>query len=173
MKLKILFIVIATLAYSYLTVNAHASSPLSSSANAESSQMSKTALINELKSGSLLFEYKAESFSTGLALDTDVEMHINGVFNRVHVTQSFINPSNDWAEGTYVFPLPENATVDAMNIQIGDRVIVGEIKERVEAKRLYNEAKKAGKKASLVESQRPNVFTTNCLLYTSDAADEP
>ena len=44
---------------------------------------------------------------------------------------------------------------------MGNRVIVGEIEERVKAKKIYEEAKKAGKKASLLEQERPNIFTTS------------
>jgi Ca-activated chloride channel family protein len=60
-----------------------------------------------------------------------------------------------------VFPLPEQSAVDALRMEIGDRVIQGEIKGRDEAKALYEAAKDAGQKASLVEQERPNIFTNS------------
>ena len=71
------------------------------------------------------------------------------------------SPTDEWLEGIYVFPLSESAAVDTLVMKIGDRVIVGEIEERVKAKKIYEEAKKAGKKASLLEQERPNIFTTS------------
>ena len=80
---------------------------------------------------------------------------------RARVTQRFVNPTADWREGIYVFPLPEKAAVDHLSMQIGERVIEGQIKERQDAKRAYDTAKSEGKKATLVEQERPNLFTTN------------
>ena len=44
---------------------------------------------------------------------------------------------------------------------IGDRIIVGDIKERKKAREVYEQAKSAGQKASLVEQERPNIFTNS------------
>ena len=117
--------------------------------------------INEVKSGSIVYTRPDKSTFTELALDTKVDMHIAGTINRVSVKQKFTNPSNDYLEGVYVFPLPENSAVDRLKMHVGKRIIEGEIKERKQAKKIYNQAKKAGKKASLIEQQRPNIFTTN------------
>src|SRR5262249_43905796 len=61
----------------------------------------------------------------------------------------------------YVFPLPEQAAVDHLVMEIGDRRVIGQIKERQEAKRVYETAAANGQRASLVESERPNIFTTS------------
>ena len=53
------------------------------------------------------------------------------------------------------------AAVDHMRLHIGDRYIEGEIREKEQAKREYEQAKQAGKKASLVQQQRANLFTTH------------
>ncbi len=94
-------------------------------------------------------------------LHTEVRMQVAGLVARVRVRQRFTNPGAGWAEGIYVFPLPEDAAVDHMNLLIGERRIEGQIKERAEAKRTYQEAARSGRKASLVEQERPNVFTTS------------
>lgn len=94
-------------------------------------------------------------------LRTDVRLGVAGTIIRATVRQHFINPSNAWMEGVYVFPLPEQSAVDRLVMEIGDRRVVGEIKGRVEAKQIYEQAAAAGQHASLVESERPNIFTTS------------
>ena len=94
-------------------------------------------------------------------LKTDVNVHVTGLIARVAVHQEFTNPGTTWAEGIYVFPLPETAAVDHLRMRIGERVIEGLIKERTEAKKTYEQAKVQGKRASLLEQERPNIFTSS------------
>ncbi len=94
-------------------------------------------------------------------VNTDAVINVNGTIARVVVTQRFENPSDRWLEGIYVFPLPEQSAVDALHMEIGSRVIEGEIKGRQEAQQLYEAAKDNGQKASLVEQERPNIFTNS------------
>lgn len=77
----------------------------------------------------------------------------------VEVTQRYENSSTRPIEAVYVFPLPENAAVNAMKMTVGERVIVGKIDERTRARTTYERAKRAGHTAALVEEERPNVFT--------------
>ena len=90
---------------------------------------------------------------------TDVEADITGFLARVTVTQTFSNPYNENIEAVYVFPLPYTAAVDAMTMHIGDRKIVGLIKRRAEARAVYEQALQQGQTASLLEQERPNIFT--------------
>ena len=90
-----------------------------------------------------------------------MQIDITGLIARVNITQHFTNPSAEWVNGVYVFPLPENAAVDHMDMIIGERIIEGKIKKRNQAKQIYEQAKQQGKKASLVEQQRPNIFTNS------------
>ncbi|MGD1871055.1 MAG: marine proteobacterial sortase target protein [Neomegalonema sp.] len=94
-------------------------------------------------------------------LATKIDVSVSGPVARTTVQQGFTNPSDVFVEGKYVFPLPEGAAVDTLWLQIGDRWIKGEIKERQEAREIYEEAKAEGRKASLVEQERPNLFTTS------------
>lgn len=91
-------------------------------------------------------------------LNTQVDITITGLVARARVTQVFTNTSDQWVNGIYVFPLPENAAVDHLEMHIGERRIVGEIHPKQKAKAMYQQAKQAGKKASLLEQQRPNLF---------------
>jgi len=90
---------------------------------------------------------------------TDVEGWITGDIAHVRVTQRFGNPYDHPIEAVYVFPLPENSAVNDMVMQIGSRTIRGVMKKREEAKQIYETAKAQGKTASLLEQERPNIFT--------------
>jgi len=125
------------------------------------SQEKQSNPVNEADSGSMLFKFDDNTSIMQIALDTKVQMDITGNINRVIVEQVFTNPSDMWAEGVYVFPLPEDSAVDRLRMYIDERVIEGQIKEKKEAKKIYDKAKSEGKSASLVEQQRPNIFTTN------------
>ncbi|MBN2418831.1 MAG: VWA domain-containing protein [Deltaproteobacteria bacterium] len=90
---------------------------------------------------------------------TNVDVEITGVIARVRVQQLFTNPFNDRLETTYVFPLPENAAVDAYSFKIGEKVIKGVVKEKEEARKEYEQARNDGRKAGLLEQERPDIFT--------------
>lgn len=94
-------------------------------------------------------------------LRTYVDLRVTGMVLRATVRQEFTNPSREWAEGVYVFPLPEDAAVDHLRMHVGERVIEGAIQERAAAKATYEQAKQEGKRAGLVEQERPNIFTTS------------
>lgn len=90
---------------------------------------------------------------------TDVKAEISGFISRVTVTQEFENPFDDKIEAVYSFPLPQSAAVDDLTMVIGDRTIKGKIMRREEAKAAYESAKSLGKVASLLDQERPNIFT--------------
>jgi Ca-activated chloride channel family protein len=90
---------------------------------------------------------------------TDVKASISGYVSRVSVKQVFHNSFNDKIEAVYTFPLPENAAVDEMTMKVGTRTIKGAIKKREEAREIYETAKNNGEVASLLDQERPNIFT--------------
>ena len=90
---------------------------------------------------------------------TEVTVDVSGFIARVTVRQQFHNPFPDKIEAVYVFPLSQDAAVDRMTMKVGDRIIQGKIKERGEARAIYEQAKAAGKVASLLDQERPNIFT--------------
>lgn len=94
-------------------------------------------------------------------LRSKVDIHVTGPIARVRVAQTFSNPSDTWAEAIYTFPLPPDSAVDQLQIHIGERIIEGEIQEREAAQKIYQQARKRGQQAALVEQHRPNVFSTN------------
>jgi Ca-activated chloride channel family protein len=96
-----------------------------------------------------------------VAQDTDVSVTITGLIARTVMRQTYRNPGKHWAEGVYVFPLPESGAVDHMRLLIDDQVIEGEVMEKEEAKQAYETAKAQGQQASLTTQNRPNIFTTS------------
>ena len=90
---------------------------------------------------------------------TDVRASVSGYLGSVEVTQKFHNPYSSKIEAVYVFPLPHNAAVNEFIMTIGDRRIRGIIRERAEAEKIYQDAKRQGYVASLLTEERPNVFT--------------
>jgi Ca-activated chloride channel family protein len=114
----------------------------------------------QAQAGSLLWKMQ-QGYTSASTLNTSVEMKISGLVARVIVRQEFRNEGDEWVEGIYVFPLPDKAAVDHMRLHVGDRYIEGEIREKEQAKKEYEQAKRAGKKTSLVQQQRANLFTTS------------
>ena len=94
-------------------------------------------------------------------LSTKAVVGISGPIANVKITQVYQNNGTIPIEATYVFPSSTRAAVHHMQMTIGDRVIVAEIKEKKEARKVYEEAKESGKHASLLEQHRPNVFQMN------------
>ena len=90
---------------------------------------------------------------------TDVKAEISGFLSRVLVTQEFENPFKEKIEAVYTFPLPQNAAVDDMTMIVGDRTVRGRILRREEAQAVYEAAKSGGQVASLLDQERPNIFT--------------
>ena len=125
-------------------------------------QGEETVGLGEVGQGSLL----AATETPGRYLEvpvqsTEVEITVKGLVVEAVVEQRFENISSEWLEGIYVFPLPQGAAVHAMRLVVGDRVIEGEVQEREAARKVYQQAKSEGKKTSLVEQERPNIFTTS------------
>jgi len=90
---------------------------------------------------------------------TDVKAAISAYIATVDVTQQYTNPYDEKIEAVYVFPLPQNAAIGEFIMTIGERRIRGIIREKEEAKQIYEDAKRAGHVASLLTQQRANVFT--------------
>ena len=90
---------------------------------------------------------------------TGIKTEISGFVARTELTQEFENILPDAIEAVYVFPLPHDSAVDGMTMKIGDREIRAVIKERDEARKIYEQARNAGHTAALLDQERPNIFT--------------
>jgi Ca-activated chloride channel family protein len=91
--------------------------------------------------------------------DTRVDIAVSGVIADVRVVQTYRNEGSRPINATYIFPASTRAAVYSMRMRIGNQIIVAKIKEREAAKQEFETAKKEGKSASLLEENRPNVFS--------------
>ena len=115
----------------------------------------------DVRSGTLLLKGDTDGHVDATRLGIDVDLTVSGPTIRARVTQIFRNPTQNWVDATYVYPLPEGGAVDTLKMVIGDRVVVGEIKERQQARVIYEQAKQNGQRAALTEQERPNMFTNS------------
>ena len=112
--------------------------------------------------GSLLYRSPISGRYESVPLvHTDVILDVRGLALAATVSQLYVNSGTEPIEAVYVFPLPHDSAVYDMEIRIGTRVIRSTIREREEAKRVYQSAKSEGKRAALVEEERPNIFTAS------------
>lgn len=92
---------------------------------------------------------------------TAADVNIAGVIANVSISQVYVNEGKQAIEAVYTFPTSTRAAVHGMKMIIGSRVIEAEIKEKDKARKTYEKAKEQGKRTSLLEQERPNVFTMN------------
>lgn len=128
--------------------------------------------LDQVDSGRLLWKPLVPNQGSGMShgvtrykpatlLEEDVDINVSGLILTATLKQRFKNDTSEWLEAVYAFPLPEDAALYQMEMRVGNRLIKGKIKEKAQAKKIYQKAKAAGKKAALVEQQRPNLFTNN------------
>lgn len=92
---------------------------------------------------------------------TDVSIEVSGFVVRARVEHRFANPFRERIEAVYAFPLPERAAVRDMEMHVADRVVRADIQRRDEARATYERARSEGRTTSLLEQERPNVFTAS------------
>ena len=119
-----------------------------------------TNMVNaETTVGELELIESGKTEQLALLLNTEITGNVNGLIASINVKQTFKNNIDGWVNGRYVFPLPEGAAVDSFKMRIGERVINGLIKEKEQAQKEFEAAKRSGKKAGLLKQHRPNMFS--------------
>src|SRR5262249_10143284 len=116
--------------------------------------------LASVRAGSLLLR-DGEQYVEAPRVATDIDVKGSGPTSRARVTQVFDNPTKNWVEAVYVNPLPDGGAVDTLKMVIGDRFVIGDIKERGEARAIYEDARRTGRKATLFEQERSNIFTNS------------
>ena len=131
--------------------------------------------LNSHAAGGLLLE-TPQGLQVAPLQSSHAHLKVTGNTVRAVVTQRFRNPwpasEGRWIEGTWLFPLPDDAAVDRLRMRIGDRVVEGEIHEKQQARQILAKARAAGQQVSLVEQQRPNAFRTHVANIAPGAAIE-
>lgn len=112
--------------------------------------------------GSLVYRSAASGTYDFVPLEhTKVAIDVRGLVASTTVTQRYTNRSDGPIEAVYAFPLPHDGSVYDLEVVVGQRRIRSVIREREEAKRTYEAAKAEGKRAALLEEERPNIFTAS------------
>jgi Ca-activated chloride channel homolog len=158
-NLDITLIVFAIAAFLAATPHAGAATRLADVPNAALASL-RAVTPADMRSGALLLK-DGERYVEAPQLGTDVDLTVSGSTARARVSQIFRNPSQSWLEAVYIYPLPDGGAVDTLKMIVGDRIIVGDVKDRSAAKIVYEEAKANGQKAALLEQERPNIFTNS------------
>ena len=114
----------------------------------------------EVSSSQLKFFTKEQKQIEAILLNSTAEINVFGLSAKVTIKQEYENVSDEWVEGVYLLPLPDNASIDGLLIKTDDGITKGVIKEKNEAKKIYKKAKEEGKKAAIIESERADLFTT-------------
>lgn len=89
---------------------------------------------------------------------TDVQVSISGVMADVRVTQRYRNEGAVPIEAGYLFPGSTRAAVHGLTVRVADRVVAAQIREKQQARVAYDQARRQGQTAALLEQHRPNVF---------------
>lgn len=110
--------------------------------------------------GTLLAQARDGTTSELVALDSEVRYSISGLVAEAAIRQRFSNRSGQWIEAQYLLPLPVGAAVHDLELRVGARHIVGEIREKEEARAAYVEAAASGRRTALVEADRAQLFRT-------------
>jgi Ca-activated chloride channel family protein len=109
--------------------------------------------------GELLVAMESGQLQPAPLMSQQVSMEISGITARVKVEQHFVNSDESWIEAVYVFPLPDESSVDHLRLRVGERLLEGQIMEKEDARKTHEKAKEEGRKSSLLVQNRANIFT--------------
>jgi hypothetical protein len=88
----------------------------------------------------------------------NIDVKINGQAATTHVTQIFRNDSPYTLEGTYFFPIPETTSITEFAIWENGKKLVGEVRSREEARRIYDEIVRRQRDPGLLEYAGKDLF---------------
>ena len=157
MQYLIILITLLSVSLSNTNENPSELTVINSNEEAEPKQFIK---IEEIKAGTLVRRISGTNdYELIPQIETDISIDIQGMVSSTIMEQKFINNSDKPIEAMYVFPLNHHAAIHDMYFIIDNRIVRSQIEEKKEAKRQYSEAKKKGKRTSLLKQERPNMFT--------------
>ena len=131
--------------------------------------MPESFAVKEWPLGGLFLAKRPQASSLPLR-HTMVEARLLGPLADVMVTQSYHNPFDRPLELEYLFPLPENGAIHDFEFRIGEARVTAEVQPVEAARERYEKALHTGKRASLFEERRPNLFAL--LLANVQPGDE-
>jgi Ca-activated chloride channel family protein len=118
---------------------------------------SRAVLLEDLGAPQLILDPQGD-LKPALLTETALTIDIVGEAAEAVLVQSFINPQDAWVNGVYALPVPDQAAVHGLVIELGGRRIVGQINERAAARRQFQAAAQEGRRASLLEQISADLF---------------
>ena len=106
-----------------------------------------------VRSGTLVFTVAEGEAVVIPQLRTDVSVTVDGIIAHVEVRQRFRNPSDQWAEGIYAFPLPANASVERIST-VQDGKLLSDVRRKVGTQRLYDSSRTSGARQLTGQARR-------------------
>jgi len=87
-----------------------------------------------------------------------VKVTIEGQVATTEIDQVFINPNPRQLEGTYIFPLPETASISGFSMWIDGKEQKGELLEKDKARKIYTDIVRSMKDPALLEYVGRDMF---------------
>ncbi|KAJ4462800.1 putative von Willebrand factor type A domain protein [Paratrimastix pyriformis] len=106
--------------------------------------------------------YSREGISYPVPLKLlNVTAQIRDTVAEVTLEQTYLNDNEVPIETVYKFPLDDAGAITGLEVTFGDTTLRGKFEEKQKARQTYEEAVRGGKQASLLEEQRPDIFTAS------------
>lgn len=93
--------------------------------------------------------------------DVSVVGVLRDLLAEVTVTQTYRNAETIAIEAVYTFPLPADAVLLDLDVEIGSRKLKGQVVERIAAERGYEDAVSSGDAAVMLEAMESGLYTMN------------
>lgn len=87
-----------------------------------------------------------------------VKVVIDKNISTTYVDQEFLNDYDIDVEGMYIFPLPEAATLKGFSVYVDNKKITGEVVDKEQARRNYEELVRKGGEPALLEYAGKDMF---------------
>ncbi|MCB1023856.1 MAG: VWA domain-containing protein [Acidobacteria bacterium] len=87
-----------------------------------------------------------------------IDTKIQGQVATTRIEQVFRNDTNATLEGTYFFPIPGNASIEQFAIWENGKKLVGEVRSREEARKIYDQIVRTMKDPGLLEYAGEDLF---------------
>jgi len=97
-----------------------------------------------------------------IALESvDIQASLRGLMSEVVVTQTYRNLESSNIEAVYTFPLPLDAVLLDLTLELNGKILRGVVQPKAEAEERYEDAIEDGDSAILLQKIEPGLFTIN------------
>ena len=91
----------------------------------------------------------------------DIKVRLWGLLSHVSVEQVYANPGDENIEAVYTFPLPRDAVLMDLSLELNGETLKAEVYEKSEAQDQYEDAIEGGDSAILLEQLGPGLYAVN------------